>query len=58
MAKSARYEGSKADEAKDRKAAKKAGISMKKWEGSAADKRMDKAGQKAMDRKAKKRKGK
>ena len=49
----AKFEGSKADEAKDRKGAKKAGISLKKFEGSAADKRMDAKGQKALDAKAK-----
>lgn len=48
-----KYEGSRLDEKRDAKAAKKAGVSMKKWEGSAADKKMDKAGQKAMDKKRK-----
>lgn len=35
------YERSAADRAADRKGAKKAGVSLKKWEGSAADKRLD-----------------
>ena len=52
----AKYEGSKADEANDRRMAKKKGVKLKAWEKSAADKRMDKAGQKKLD--AKKRKGK
>ena len=37
----AKWEGSKADMAMDRKGAKKAGMSMKAWEKSVADKRMD-----------------
>lgn len=49
----AKYEGSPKDERRDRQMAKKKGVPMKKWEGSAADKRMDKAGQKAMDKKRK-----
>lgn len=53
----AKYEGSREDMAKDRKAAKKAGMTMKAWEKTSADKRMDKAGQKKLDAK-KKRKGK
>lgn len=53
----ARYEGSSADKAKDRVAAKKAGMSMKAWEKTAADKKMDKSGQRKLDMK-KKRKGK
>lgn len=52
----ARFEGSKTDRAKDRKGAKKAGISLKAWEKTPADKRADKAGQRKLDRK-KKRKG-
>lgn len=53
-----RYEGSPADERNDRKQAKKRGISVKAFEGSAADKRMDAAGQKKLDaRKKRKRKG-
>lgn len=54
MAKAAKYEGSAADRAKDAKASKKAGMSMKAWEKTAADKRMDAKGQKALDRKRKK----
>lgn len=50
----ARYEDSKEDNRKDRMAAKKAGMSKKAFEGSAADKKIDKAGQKALDRKGKK----
>ena len=38
-----RWEGSKADESKDKREAKKRGISQKKWEGSKEDERMDKA---------------
>lgn len=48
-----KYEGSAKDEKRDRQMAKKKGIPVKKWEGSAADKRMDKAGQKALNRKRK-----
>ena len=54
MAKARKYEGSAEDNAKDRKAAKKAGMSMKAWEKTAADKRMDKAAQAKLDRKRKK----
>lgn len=49
----ARYEGSAADKKADKKNAKKAGMSMKKWEGSKADNKKDAAGQRAMDRKKK-----
>lgn len=49
-----RYEGSKADMTKDRKMAKAKGISMKAWEKSAMDKRMDAAGQRKLDAKRKK----
>jgi hypothetical protein len=52
-----RYEGSAADKAKDKRAAKKAGKTLKAWEGSKADERMDRAGQKKLDAK-KKRKAK
>ena len=38
----AKYEGTKADKAKDKKAAKKARMSLKAFEKSPADKRMDK----------------
>jgi len=44
------YEGSKADKAKDKAGAKKAGMSAKEWEKSDADKRADKAGQRKMDK--------
>ncbi len=37
-----RYEGSKADKMADKAGAKKAGMSMKEWEKSAADKKQDK----------------
>jgi hypothetical protein len=49
----AKYEGSPQDRAKDKKAAKKAGVSLKAFEKSGTDKRMDKAGQKALDKKRK-----
>lgn len=39
-------EGSKADIREDKMQAKKRGMSMKKWEKSPADKRMDKRGAK------------
>lgn len=48
-----KYEGSKADKAKDKREAKKRGLPVEKYEGSAADKKADKAGQKKMDRKCK-----
>lgn len=48
-----KYEGSPADNAKDKRMAKKAGVSMKKWEGSVADRKMDKAGQEILSKKAK-----
>lgn len=54
MAKATKYEGSAADRAKDKKAAKKAGMSMKAWEKTPQDRKMDKAGQKALDKKRKK----
>lgn len=50
-----RYEGSKADTAKDRREAEKRGMSMKTWERSAADKRMDREGQRRLDTKSKRR---
>jgi hypothetical protein len=54
----AKYEGSKADRAADKRNAKKAGFSLKTWEKSAADRREDAKGQRALDRKKrKKRKG-
>ena len=49
-----RYEGSKADMATDRKMAKAKGMTIKAWENSKADARMDKAAEAKM--KAKKRK--
>lgn len=52
-----RYEGSAADRAKDKKGAKKAGMTMKAWEKSAADKKADAKGQKAVDAKKKRKKG-
>jgi hypothetical protein len=53
MAKAAKFEGSKADKAQDRKGAKKAGMSLKAWERSAADKKADAAGQRRLDKKRK-----
>lgn len=58
MAKRPRYEGSKADEAKDRRQAKRRGMTLAQWEGSAADRREDMKGQKALDRKAKRKRRK
>mgnify|MGYP001608986692 CR=1 FL=1 len=49
-----KYEDSKAENAKDRRGAKKVGVSKAAFEGSAADKKMDAKGQRAMDRKNKK----
>lgn len=46
-----RWEKSKEDEKKDKREAKKRGMSRKEWEGSKADERMDKA---AMRKKMKK----
>jgi len=40
----ARWEGSKKDETEDKRLAKKAGVSLKSWEKSAADKRHDEKG--------------
>lgn len=57
MAKAAKYEGSAADRAKDKAGAKKAGMTMKQWEKSAADKKADAKGQKVLDAKRKKKKG-
>lgn len=48
-----KFEGSKADEAKDRREAKKRGVPMKKWEGSAADRKMDRAAVKKANKKRK-----
>jgi hypothetical protein len=49
-----RYEGSAADRAADRKAAKKAGMTMTQWEKTAADKKKDAVGQRNLDKKKKK----
>ena len=38
-----RFESSKEDKAADRRNAKKAGMSVKKWEGSKADEKADRA---------------
>lgn len=46
----ARYEGSKADEANDRREAKKHGMTLKAWEASAMDAREDARMQAKMDR--------
>lgn len=46
-----KFEGSKADKAKDKKMAKKKGISVKKWEGSKADQKMDRAAVKKANKK-------
>lgn len=48
------YEGSKADMAEDRKMAKKMKIPLKAYERSAADRKADAKGQKALDAKKKK----
>lgn len=55
----AKFEGSAADRAKDKKGAKAKGMSLKAWEKTPADKKADAAGQKKLDAKAKgkKRKG-
>ena len=58
MAKAARYEGSPQDRRKDRAAEKRTGMTAKQWEQSAADKKADAAGQRALDRKAKAKKKK
>lgn len=46
----AKYEGSRADKAEDRKGAKAKGVSLKAYEKTARDKREDKAGQKRKKR--------
>lgn len=53
----AKYEGSAADRAQDKKMAKKKGMSLKTYEKSGIDKKADKAGQRKLDA-AKKRKKK
>lgn len=49
-----KYEGSAEDVRKDKAAAKKRGLTMAQWERTAADKKMDRAGQKRFNRKKKK----
>ena len=52
-----KYEGSKADRIQDKKGAKRAGVSLKKWEKTAEDRKQDAAGTKReRARKAKKKK--
>lgn len=46
-----KWENSKADRAADKKAAQKAGMSAKKFEGSKVDEKMDRAGQKKLNKK-------
>jgi hypothetical protein len=53
MARTPRYEGSPADERKDRRMAKSRGESLRAFERSAADRKEDAAGQRALNRKAK-----
>ncbi|HUY05009.1 MAG TPA: hypothetical protein VMV33_17155 [Rhodocyclaceae bacterium] len=48
-----KYEGSPLDKKRDAAAAKKAGKTPGQWEDTATDKRMDKAGQAALDAKTK-----
>jgi hypothetical protein len=60
MAKGARFEGSKADKAEDKKNARKLGMSQKAYERSSQDKKADAKGQRMLNAKArakKKRKG-
>lgn len=49
----AKYEGSKADKAHDKKEAKIHKESLKTWEKSSLDKKMDAVGQKKLDKKNK-----
>lgn len=49
----AKYEGSPADKRRDKKMAKKKGMSLKAYERSGADKKADKAGQRELDAKKK-----
>ena len=51
--KTKRYEDSPLDKRRDKAAAKKAGMTVKKWEGSAADRKIDAKGQRGMDKKKK-----
>jgi len=46
-----KWERSEADHSKDKKEAKKRGMTMKEWEKSSMDKKMDRAGAKKMKRK-------
>lgn len=48
-----KYEGSKIDERRDRREAKKRGMTTKQWEHSAADRKMDREGQRKLDQAAK-----
>lgn len=48
-----KYEGSKTDDKRDKAEAKKRGMSMKAWEGSPMDKKMDKSGQNKLLKKKK-----
>jgi hypothetical protein len=48
-----KYEGCAADKAADKKGAKKAGMSLEKWDRSEADKRADAKGQRKLDGKRK-----
>lgn len=50
--KAPKYEGSATDRANDKREAKKRGLTMAQWEKTAADKRMDAAGQRALLKKA------
>lgn len=49
-----KYEGSIKDDKRDRTEAKKRGMSMKAWEKSDMDKRMDQAGQRKLNKPKKK----
>lgn len=51
MKRAGKYEGSKADKAHDKMEARKHKMPLKKWESSPMDAKMDRAGQRAMDRK-------
>lgn len=44
-----KYEGTKADRVADRKGAKKAGVSLAKWERGAADKKADAKARKKLE---------
>ena len=49
-----RYEGSPADKAQDKKMAKRKGMTLKAYERSGLDKKMDAAGQRKLDAKMRK----